>query len=85
MNKIEEIEKLLKKWEAAKKHKEGFGFENNAYAIGLQIKGLKAALNILKQPSNTRMQTVACNCPMFAEAVSHCFYKLKDGSCDWPR
>jgi len=56
MNKIEEIEDLINVWEAAQKQSESTGFIEHARRIGCRISGLRAALDIIKRPSNTQIQ-----------------------------
>ena len=55
MNKIERIEQLLKAWkadeESCREHRSNY----DARFVRFKIIGLEAALEILKEPSNTQM------------------------------
>lgn len=59
-SKIKEIEDLLATWEAASKE---CNDPYDASYIDLRAEGLEAAIRILKEPSNTQMQTDKKPCP----------------------
>jgi hypothetical protein len=56
MTRIEECEKLLKKWKAAEKKAEGEEWQECTQSYyKIKMSGMEAAIAIFKRPSNTQM------------------------------